>query len=160
MKLFRTFAINNGIIVMIITEQTVQQIDRAIRKIADKFPAGREASQLTDIHLCVSQDTGELMAFDDDDNEITRCVVEEWIGNNTDDFYADITAVLRKVIAANKELVESMGILKPYSFVLEDDDKENIAELYVVDDETMIISGDLMQGLDDDLNDFLKQLLP
>ena len=53
-----------------------------------------------------------------------------------------------------------MGILKPYSFVLEDDDKENIAELYVVDDETMIISGDLMQGLDDDLNDFLKQLLP
>lgn len=115
---------------------------------------------MTDIHISVAQETGELMAFDDDDNEITRCVVEEWIGNNTDDFYADITAVLRKVIAANKELVESMGILKPYSFVLEDDDKENIAELYVVDDETMIISGDLMQGLDDDLNDFLKQLLP
>lgn len=140
--------------------QTVQQIERFLKKVSQKFPYTSEPTLLTDIHVRVTQESGDLMAFDDDDNEITRCVVEEWIGNNADDFYADITAVLRKVIAANKELVESMGILKPYSFVLEDDDKENIAELYVVDDETMIISGDLMQGLDDDLNDFLKQLLP
>ena len=51
------------------TEQTLQQIERAIRKIADKFPADRESSLLTDIHIRVTQETGELMAFDDDDNE-------------------------------------------------------------------------------------------
>jgi hypothetical protein len=42
---------------------------------------------------------------------------------------------------------------------LEDDDKENIAELYVVDDDTVIIGGDLMEGLDEDLDQFLNNLL-
>ena len=56
-------------------------------------------------------------------------------------------------------MVENMSILKPFSFVLEDDDKESIEELYLVDDETVIIDPDLMEGLDKDLNDFLENLL-
>ncbi len=68
------------------TEQTLQQIGRAIRKIAEKFPAQEDATMLTDIHIRVTQETGELMAFDDDDNEITRCVVEQWIDNKEDTF--------------------------------------------------------------------------
>ena len=52
-----------------------------------------------------------------------------------------------------------MSILKPYSFVLEDDDHENVAELYLVDDDTVIIDEELMAGLDKDLDDFLTDLL-
>ena len=144
---------------MKVTEQTQQQIERAIRKTADKFPASEEASVLTDIHIRVTQDTGELMVFDDDDNEITRCVVEQWIENKDDDFYEEITPVLRRSIEKEKELAEKMGILKPYSFVLENDDKENIAELFVVDDQTVIIDEELMADLDKDLNDFFDKLL-
>ena len=48
------------------TEQTLQEAERAIRKIAEKFPPTEEATQLTDIHIRVSQDTGEMLAFDDD----------------------------------------------------------------------------------------------
>ena len=59
------------------TEQTLQQIERAIRKVADKFPNNTEDSVLTDIHLRVTQETGELVAFNDDDNEITRCIIEQ-----------------------------------------------------------------------------------
>ena len=65
---------------MEMTEQTIQQVERYIRKVAQKFPTTEsedEASVLTDIHVRVSQDSGELLAFDDDDNEITRCVVEQ-----------------------------------------------------------------------------------
>ena len=58
-----------------------------------------------------------------------------------------------------KDVVENMSILKPFSLVLEDDDKETVAELYLVDDETVIIDPDLMEGLDDDLNSFLENLL-
>ena len=141
------------------TEQTQQMLDRAIRKIADKFPASEEAEQLTDIHIRVTQDTGELMAFDDDDNEITRCVVEQWIENKDDDFYPQIAAILHKALARNSKMVENMSILKPYSFVLEDDDKENQGELFVADDETVIINPELMAGLDEDLDAFLKDLM-
>ena len=144
---------------MKVNEQTRQQIERAIRKIAEKFPTSDSPSVMTDIHLRVTQETGELMAFDDDDNEITRCVVEQWIDNKDEDFYEQITGVIRRSIEKEKELAEKMGILKPYSFVLENDDKENIAELFVVDDQTVIIDEELMADLDKDLNDFFDKLL-
>lgn len=141
------------------TEQTLQQIERAIRKIAEKFPWSEETSQMTDIHIRVTQETGELMAFDDDDNEITRCVVEQWIDNKDDIFYEQITSVVRRCITKQKKLVDNMGILKPYAFVLENDDKESEGELYLVDDDTVIIDEELMAGLDKDLDDFFEKLL-
>ena len=48
------------------SEQTIQQIERAIRKIAAKFPPEAEANDMTDIHIRVIQETGErdgLQAF-------------------------------------------------------------------------------------------------
>ena len=42
---------------------------------------------------------------------------------------------------------------------MEQDDKETVEELYLVDDDTVIIDPDLMQGLDEDLDKFLENLL-
>ena len=139
-------------------EQTLQQIDRFIGKLTQKFPADNEQVPMTDIHVRVSQESGDLMAFDDDDQEITRCVEEEWIYNKDDNYYQSVALVMRQELCHQKNLVENLGIIKPYNFVLEDDDRESIAELYVVDDDTVIIGGDLMEGLEDDLNDFFKRL--
>ena len=141
------------------TEQTWQQAERAIRKTIEKFPPTEEVSLLTDIHLRVSQETGELMSFDDDDNEITRCVVEQWIDNKDDNFYQEVAATLRTILLKQKEKIEQMSILKPFSFVLEDDDKETIEDLYLVDDDTAILHEELMADLDKDLDDFLDKLL-
>ena len=141
------------------TEQTLQQTRRAIRKIVDKFPPSDEATQLTDIHLRVSQDSGELIAFDDNDNEITRCVVEQWIDNKDDNFYQHVAATLRNVLTDMKDAIEQTSLLKPYSFVLEDDEKETIEELYLIDDDLIIIDTELMKDLDKDLDNFLEKLL-
>ena len=142
------------------TEQTNQQVERAIRKVAQKFPSDQEAEVMTDIHLRVTQDSGELLAYDDDDNEINRCVIEQWIDNKDEDFYQSVTDILRNTLVRMRDMVNNMSLLKPYSFVLEDDDKEHIAELYVVDDDdTIIISGELMEGLDKELDDFFSDLM-
>ena len=140
-------------------EQTLLQLERTIRKIADKFPVSEEVSPMTDIHIRVTQETGELMVFNDDDKEITRCVVEQWIDNKDDNFYEQISSIIRRSIEKQKKLTENLGILKPYSFVLEDDDKESVCELYIVDDDTVIIDTELMADLDKDLNDFFDKLL-
>ena len=58
-----------------------------------------------------------------------------------------------------KDSLEGLSILKPYSFVLVDDDKETLSDLYLVDDETVILDGELLKGLDEELDDFLKKLL-
>jgi hypothetical protein len=140
-------------------EQTNQQVERALRKVSEKFPSTEEATVMTDIHLRIFQETGELMAFDDNDQELTRCVVEQWIGNNEEGFYNDVTSFLRTLLNRNGKIIEQMSILKPFSFVLEDDDHEHLAELYVVDDETVIIDKNLMEGMEKDLDDFLANLL-
>ena len=141
------------------TEQTLHQIERAIKKVADKFPPTDEAMLLTDIHLRVNQETGEFVAFDDDDTEITRSVIEQWIGDTSNIFHNSIISIIRKCIEKNKDIIDSMSILKPYSFVLENEEKDPIAELYVVDDDTVIIYPELMAGLDEELDDFLKNLI-
>lgn len=141
------------------SEQTTQQIERFLKKIAQKFPANEDTSIVTDIHVRVSQESGEMVAFDDDDKEITRCVVEQWIGNNDEDFYEGVESTLQKSMNAFSKLIDNLGILKPYSFVLENDEKEIIGELFIADDDTVIIGKDLMEGLDSDLDSFLDNLL-
>lgn len=144
---------------MTATEQTKQSLERFFNKIAQKLPSCDEPSLMSDIHVRVSQESGDVMAFDDDENEITRCVVEPWIDNKEEDFYDKVTSQLRQQMTAMRQVVEGLGVMKPYSYVLEDDDKDSIAELYVVDDDTIIVGGDLMDGLDEDLDLFFNQLM-
>ena len=141
------------------SEQTTQQIERFLKKIAQKFPLNEETSLVTDIHVRVSQESGEMVAFDDDDKEITRCVVEQWIENNDEDFYESVHDILTTTFASMSKTLDNLGILKPYSFVLENDEKEGIAELYLADADTMIIGKDLMEGLDTDLDSFFDSLM-
>lgn len=135
------------------------QVERFIKKIAQKFPNTEEPSVMTDIHIILSQDTGELLAFDDNDDEITRCVVEEWIGNKDDNFYDSAAAVLRNTLQRMSGQADNLCILKPYSFILENDEREHCTELYLADSDIKIIGGDLMDGLEEDLNKFLGNLL-
>ena len=140
------------------SEQTLQQIKRALRKAASKFPSDAECFQLTDLLLQVKQESGELLVYDDDDRELTRCVVEEWIDNKDENFYAAIQPVLKQAISELRDVTEHVAVLKPYSYVLIGEDKETIADLYLVDDDTIVISGELMKGLSEDLDHFWEEL--
>lgn len=145
---------------MEIKEQTISQIERALKKVANKLELNvTEQKPLTDILIQVKQESGELMVFNDDDEELTRCVIEEWIENKDEDFYLQIQSVLKQAITNLKEKMENLPILKPYSFVLIGEDKETINDLYLVDDDTIMLDGDLLKGLDKDLDDFLNHLL-
>lgn len=90
---------------------------------------------------------------------MTTQIVEQWIDNKDENFYDEVAKILRATLRKNSEIVDNLGILKPYSFVLEDDDKENLGELYLADDDTIILGGDLMENLDHDLDEFLDDLL-
>lgn len=136
------------------SEQTIQQIERALRKVASKFTGDEENAPLTDIYLQVKQESGELLAFDDDDVELTRCVVEEWLGNSSETFYDEVQPILQGVIRSMQKVWEELPVLKPYSFVLMGEDKETIADLHLVDDDLLVLDGELMKGLSADLDDF------
>ena len=137
---------------------TIQQLQRALRKAASKFPLETENFPMTDIILQVKQEGGELLIFDDNEEELTRCVVEEWIGDTSEDFYERIQPVLKEAILDIKEEMDSLNVLKPYSFVLFDDDNSAVVNLYLVDDDLIQLDGELLPGLDEDLEGFWEAL--
>ncbi len=140
------------------TPQTLQQIERAIRKIADKFPTSGTAV-LTDIHLQVKPESGELLAYNDDDQELTRVVVEQWM-NQSEELYEHATEQLRTCLQKLRcEVIDRMNIMHPYCFVLVDEEHETLSDIYLVDDETMILSGNLMEGFEKDLDKFFEELM-
>jgi len=141
------------------SDQTRRQAERAIERIAMKFPADKsENYPITDIHLRVNPDSGELLAFDDDEREINRCVIDEWIGSTDEYFYNNVADYLRELVRQMSPTVDGMGILKPFSIVVEDEECEPVCEIYVFDDDTKIIGGDIMSDLEGDLDSFLDNL--
>lgn len=141
------------------SEQSIRQIDRFLKKIVQKFPSDSEPDIFTDIHVRISAESGDLMAFDDDDAEITRCVVEEWINCKDVKFYDSAASLLRARLNSLSSEIDLMGILRPFSFVLENEDKEHISELFISDDNLSIIGGDIMDGWNQDLDEFLDNLM-
>ena len=141
------------------SQQTIQQIERALRKVASKFPADADPL-FTDIHLWVNPYTGEIRTYNDDDEELDRCVVEEWIKSPEEDFYGYVAPILRSCIVEMRPVLEQMSILRPFSFVLTDEDHETIQDLYIIDnEETIVLDNNLLEGLDEELDDFLTKLL-
>ena len=140
------------------TQQTIQQVERALRKVAEKFPSEADL-MLTDIHLQVKPESGELLAFNDDMDELTRVVVEQWIDSPEENFYDEAAAILKPCIAHMRPEIDKMAVLHPFSFVLIDDERETLYDLYLVDDDEMILDTELLKGLDKDLDDFLANLL-
>lgn len=133
-------------------------IERALRKVIAKYPASEEPV-LTDIHLEVKPESGELLAYDDDDNELTRCVVEEWIGTEDEDFYDKVTPLLCKSIDALRSDIDLMSVLHPFSFVLVDADHETMCDIYLVDEDQEIIAGSLLEGFEEELDSFFATLM-
>ena len=51
------------------------------------------------------------------------------------------------------------NVFSKYSFVLVDDERESISELLLVDEDTLLVTDSLLEGLDDELNAFIDKLL-
>ena len=138
-----------------------KQIQRALRHVAERFPQGSEPV-LTDIVLRVFPHSGEVRFYDDDDRELMRIVIEEWIhGSRDEEFYKKVTPILRQAIGeVRQEVIEPMSVLRPFTFVMQDEDGETLTDLYIVDDqETVIISSNLLEDVDQDLDNFFNDLM-
>ena len=114
---------------------------------------------MTDIHLQVKPSSGELLAFDDNDEDLTRIVVEQWIDSGDELYDEAATLICRCLEEMRETVIDKMAVLHPFSFVLMDEDKETLRDLYLVDEETVILNRTLLEGLDEELDQFLKDLL-
>ncbi len=147
---------------MKMSEQSRASIVSALKTALCRYTSEGDETVVTDIHLQPNSESGELIIFDDDDQELSRTIINEWVEYESDDFYTIVEPILRAEIEALKESgkLEKLCLMKPYSFVLVDEDKETVAELLLVDeDDTLLLNDELLKGLDEELDAFLKDLL-
>lgn len=147
---------------MKLSAESHSSIVNAIQKALGRYLSGNGMSIVTDIYLQPLQDTGELVIYNDDDEVLTRLIVQEWTQVTPEGFYDSVERGLKKVMNDLKGdgFFDQVNLLKPYSMVLVDAEKETITELLLIDeDETLLISGGLLKGLDEELDAFLKELL-
>ena len=147
---------------MKISEQSRASIVSALKTALCRYTSGGDETVVTDIHLQPNSESGELIIFDDDDQELSRTIINEWVEYESDDFYIVVEPIIRAEVETLKESgkLEKLCLMKPYSFVLVDEDKETVAELLLVDeDDTLLLNDELLKGLDEELDAFLKELL-
>ena len=147
---------------MKMSEQSRASIVSVLKTALCRYTSEGDETVVTDIHLQPNSESGELIIFDDDDQELSRTIINEWVEYESDDFYTIVEPILRAEVEALKESgkLEKLCLMKPYSFVLVDEDKETVAELLLVDeDDTLLLNDELLKGLDEELDAFLKDLL-
>lgn len=146
---------------MKLSQQSQSIIESAIQKAVSKYTCGCEQTIVTDIHIQPNQNSGELLIFNDDDEELNIATIEEWTAYEGDDFNESAERMLRSILSRMKEAGEfnKLTILSPYSFVLVDEERETVSELLLMDDDMLLADDELLKGLDQELDQFLKDLL-
>jgi len=146
---------------MKLSAQSHSLIELTIKEAISQFVGGDEQTIITDIHILPKQDSGELCIYNDDEEELAKVIIEEWVDYDKEDFYPNTERILRAALNKLKEegLFDHLTLLKPYSIVLLDEDKESITDLLLMDDDTMLANDELLKGLDEELDNFLKDLL-
>ena len=142
---------------MSLSRETHDKLQNAIVKMTKEFITAEE-TKVTDFHIFVDGNKGDVIIMDDDDRSLARVHILEWEGEHDEEVFEK---ELRSLLAEMHEggLFDNLNIAKPYSFVLTDDDHQSIVDLLIIDDDTIILSEDLLKGFDEEMNAFLKELL-
>ena len=142
---------------MSLSRETQTRLQEAIEKMTMNFVTAEE-TKVTDFHVHVNGENNEFTIIDDDDTPLARVHINDWNGaDNEKVVEKELRGLLTKM--HEKGSFDNMNIAKPYSFVLTDDDGQDIVDLLIIDDDTLILSEDLLEGFDEEMNEFLKKLL-
>ncbi|MDE6348528.1 MAG: hypothetical protein K2L60_07730 [Bacteroides sp.] len=146
---------------MKLSQSSLASLEGALKKAIAPYTCGGEPTIVTDIHLQPTQHSGELSIFDDEDKVLAHTTIKEWTGYEGNNFYENAERILSTLLCNMKSAgaFDKLTILKPFSFVLVDKEKETIAELLLMDDDTLLLNEELLKGLDEELDSFLKELL-
>ncbi len=146
---------------MKLSKSSLSLLESGIQKAVSKYIGDSKQDFVTDIHLQCDPTSGKLTFFDDDDTELASITIEEWVNYEGENFNESTEQILSAQLNSMKSAgaFDDITIMRPFSFVLVDENKETITELLLMDDDTLLVNDELLKGLDEELDAFLKDLL-
>lgn len=144
---------------MKLNESTFQEIVNLLNRALKEYRRPVDSAVVTDLHIRPIRESGEV-TISDDDRDLDSIILPELAEIPEEDFYGIMENELRRVLQQidATDSIDKLAIWKPFSFVLVDDENETISELMLIDDDTVLASQTLMEGLDADLDNFLTEL--
>lgn len=145
-------------------EKMQETLGRVLVNAIDKV--SQQGVILSDMYVKVVNDEEvTLFVYDDADNQLvseTLACYDEWKDNVTeDDEVAQFAALLAETVNA-EELYARFKALEyngPFSLLLVDENMEIISEVLTIDDENILLSDDLWEKMDRELDDFFEKLM-
>ena len=142
---------------MSLSREAKEMLQKAIEKMAKEYITAEE-SRVTDFHIKVNGENGDVTVSNDDGCVLARVHILEWENVHDEQlFEKELRNILVKM--QKQGLFDNLNIAKPYSFVLTDDEDLAYVDLLIVDDDTLVLSESLLEGFDEEMNQFLKHLL-
>ncbi len=145
---------------MKLLENSFVELANRLQEVLGKFVDKGDYPVVTDIYFKPIKELKELVVYDDD-NQLFTLSVNGMDNILEKEFYPTIENELRRVLLEVDKRISfnDLHIWKPYSFVLVDDNMESVAELMLIDDDSVLASQTILEGLDDELNEFFNNLL-
>lgn len=142
-------------------DSSFAELVSALETSLTRFRVSVDSPVVTDIHIMAKRESGELV-ISDDDKVLQTALIADFTEIAESEFQSVITAELKRALQHIdcRQPLERLYIWKPFSFILVDDDGETLDELMLFDDENAMVSQTLMEGLDSELDEFLRSLLP
>lgn len=140
---------------------SVAALNEALQKIVNLYSGEEDQLVTTDFYFMPIRESSTLCVFNDNDEEIAQVTISEWANYAEDTFYDSVASDLNTAIQrANVDGdLERLAVWMPYSFVLVDEERETITDLLLIDNDTLLVTDSLLQGLDEELNVFLEKLM-
>lgn len=140
-------------------------LDRAFRQALEHLQKSESSASIVDLYLLPNPDAGEFSVFDDEDNLLVKVNVPMWEEEFepvvTDAALVECQVILKEIAHAiyNEGVFDLINIMKPFSVLMVDEEMETISELLLIDDEQLILDDDFLKHMDEELDDFYKQLM-
>lgn len=143
------------------TEKEIQLLGRLFQDLLDESNPRRLQTGLSDIFVRIDAERGEVALYGDDDELINTSVIFSWIRPEDKSIGEDMIAQLRDAIARleAKGFWEHDLFERPFSIELVGEDFQTIEELLFLDDDLVKVSTPLLEGLNEDLDNFFGNLL-
>ncbi len=138
-------------------------IETTFTSAIDKLIKSNVESLISDLYVQVDAETGELSLFDDNENQLGKVIIFDWMNQKGDEEALNKRAAntLKAVLTAlsTKGIFDDPHFIRPLSISLTDESFIVIEELLFLDDDLFRLDDPLLKDLDEDLNNFLNNLL-
>ena len=137
------------------------QLERLFRTPIEKAESASSPLAINDLFVQIDPATGEVELFNDKDEELHQVVIYDWIQKGRTEILAEMMQELRSVVKRlqAENFFDKDVFVRPFSLALTEEDFTVIEELLFIDDELIKLDSSLLENLDEDLNNFLADLL-